>query len=126
MITSTSSILPINITAGTLLTGNFDTNVVKDDFYEGDDLYVYGYLTWDNGTAMNNMLVNVTIKNSLGETIATGSGYTDINGFFNITIIIGNWPSNSEIWISFIPENNFSYPHYYYINFYEIEVYRET
>ncbi|MFX0009311.1 MAG: transglutaminase-like domain-containing protein, partial [Candidatus Hermodarchaeota archaeon] len=79
---TTSSFLPINVTAGTIMIGNFDTKVVKDDFYEGDDLYVYGYLTWDNGTAMNNMLVNVTIKNSLGETIATGFGTTDINGFF--------------------------------------------
>ncbi len=126
MIPSMSVILPINITAGTLITGNYDTRVVKDDFYQDDDLYVYGYLEWDNGTAMGFMEVNITVRTPLGQILGTALGYTDINGFFNITLLVGNWPSNSEVWVSFIPEDNFNAPEYYYIEFNEVEVFRET
>jgi transglutaminase-like putative cysteine protease len=117
--------LPINITAGTNINGNYDTKVVKDQFYDGDDLYVYGFLNWDNGTAMVGMEVNVTIRDSIGNVLATAIGFTDTNGFFNITLIIGSWPDNAEVWVTFYPENNFSAPVYYFVEFFEIEVYRE-
>jgi hypothetical protein len=124
MNTSMSMIIPINITAGTVISGEYDTNIVKDDFYEGDDLYVYGFLTWDNGTAMSSMEINVTVRDSIGNVLGTAIGVTDGSGFFNVTIVIGSWPANAEIWVTFYPEDNFSSPDYYYIEFYEIELFR--
>jgi len=124
MNSSRSMIIPINITAGTVISGEYDTNIVKDDFYEGDDLYVYGFLTWDNGTAMSSMEINVTVRDSIGNVLGTAIGVTDGSGFFNVTIVIGSWPANAEIWVTFYPEDNFSSPGYYYIEFYEIELFR--
>ncbi len=124
MDTSMSMILPINITAGTAINGEYDTNIVKDDFYDGDDLYVYGFLTWDNGTAMSSMEINVTVRDSIGNILGTAIRITDGSGFFNVTIVIGSWPANAEIWVTFYPEDNFSSPDYYYIEFYEIELFR--
>ncbi|HUW89819.1 MAG TPA: hypothetical protein VMV43_04795, partial [Candidatus Nanopelagicaceae bacterium] len=121
---SMSSILPINITAGTVITGEYDTRVVKDDFYEGDDLYVYGFLNWDNGTAMDLMVINVTIRDSLGNILETEIWSTDGSGFFNVTIMIGSWPADAEIWVTFYPEDNFISPDYYYVEFYEVEFFR--
>ncbi len=125
METEISMIIPINITAGTNINGNYDTKVVKDQFYDGDDLYVYGFLNWDNGTAMVGMEVNVTIRDSIGNVLATAIGFTDISGFFNITLLIGSWPDNTEVWVTFYPEENFSAPDYYYVEYSEIELYRE-
>jgi len=125
MQTAMSMIVPINITAGTFINGNYNTKVVKDQFYDGDDLYVYGFLTWDNGTAMASMDVNVTIRDSIGNVLATATGTTDINGFFNITIVVGSWPDNAEVWVTFYPEDNFGAPDYYFVEFFEIELYRE-
>ena len=123
--TSMSIILPINITAGTDMTGNYDTRVVKDEFYFNDDLYVYGFLNWDNGTAMAFMEVNVTVRDSIGNILGTALGSTDGSGFFNISMLIGfGWPSDAEIWVSFYPEDNFSSPDYYYVEFFEIELFR--
>jgi hypothetical protein len=119
-----SMIIPINITAGTVISGEYDTKVVEDDFYEGDDLYVYGFLNWDNGTAMTFMELNVTVRDSIGNILGTAIGFTDGSGFFNITIIIGSWPANAEIWVTFYPEDNFSSPDYYYVEFYKIEFFR--
>jgi len=115
---------PINITAGTNINGNYDTRVVKDQFYFGDDLYVYGFLNWDNGTAMDGMLVNVTIRDSMGNVLATSTDYT-VNGFFNITLLVGSWPDDAEVWVTFYPEDNFSAPDHYYVEFFPIELYRE-
>ena len=117
--------IQINVTAGTNMNGNYDTEVVKDQFYDGDDLYVYGFLNWDNGTSMAFMEVNVTIRDSIGNVLATATGSTDINGFFNITILVGSWPDNAEVWVTFYPEDNFSAPDYYFVEFFEIELYRE-
>jgi len=120
-----SSLIPINISAGTTLSGNYDTRVVKDQFYEGDDLYAYGYLRWDNGTEIAFKEVNVTIRDSIGNTITSATGFTDINGFFNITIVIGaGWPDNAEVWVSFYPEDNFAAPRYYFIKSSEEQLFR--
>ncbi|MHA1486053.1 MAG: hypothetical protein ACTSSC_02650, partial [Promethearchaeota archaeon] len=124
MQTAISTLIPINITAGTVISGEYDTRVVKEDFYEGDDLYVYGFLTLDNGTAMSSMEINVTVRDSIGNILGTAIGVTDGSGFFNITIIIGIWPTNAEVWVTFYPEDNFSSPDYYYIEFYELELFR--
>ena len=124
METEISMIIPINITAGTNINGNYDTKIVKDQFYDSDDLYVYGILNWDNGTAMVGMEVNVTIRDSIGNVLATAIGVTDISGFFNITLLIGSWPDNAEVWVTFYPEDNFSAPEYYFVEFFELELYR--
>jgi transglutaminase-like putative cysteine protease len=123
--TAISMVVPINITAAVNINGNYDTKVVKDEFYFGDDLYVYGFLNWDNGTAMASMEVNVTVRDSIGNVLATAIGVTDSNGFFNITILVGSWPDNAEINVTFYPEDNFSSPDYYYVEFLSIELYRE-
>ncbi len=81
-------------------------------------------MTWDNGTAMSSMEINVTVRDSIGNILGTAIEVTDGSGFFNITIIIGNWPSNAEIWATFYPEDNFGSPDYYYIEFYEFELFR--
>ncbi|NVM17816.1 MAG: transglutaminase domain-containing protein [Candidatus Lokiarchaeota archaeon] len=125
METEISMIIPINITAGTNINGNYDTRVVKDQFYFDDDLYAYGFLNWDNGTAMAFMEINVTIRDSVGNVLATATGFTDINGFFNISLLVGSWPDNAEVWVTFYPKDNFSAPDYYYVEFFEIELFRE-
>jgi len=127
MVNTSSLLFPINITAGTGITGNYDTKYVKDQFYEGDDLYVYGYLNWDNGSAIAFNEVNITIRDSIGNVLATATGFTDINGFFNITSInVGIWPDDAEIWVTFYPEDNFGTPDFYYVEFSEQQVYRES
>ncbi len=126
MVHISSGPLYINITAGTGITGNYDTEVVKNQFYQGDNLYVYGYLNWDNGTAMASMEVNVTIRDNIGNILATATWTTDANGFFNVTILIGSWPDDAEVWVTFYPEDNFSAPDNYYVEFYEQQVYRES
>jgi hypothetical protein len=125
MVHASSVLLSVNITAGTGITGNYDTEVVKNQFYEGDNLYVYGYLSWDNGTAMASMEVNITIRDNIGNILATVTGTTDVSGFFNVTILIGSWPDDAEVWITFYPEDNFSAPDFYYVEFCEQQVYRE-
>ncbi|MFX1527829.1 MAG: transglutaminase-like domain-containing protein [Promethearchaeota archaeon] len=126
MIPSMSMLVPINITAGTSIIGNYDTRVVKDQFYEGDDLYAWGYLRWDNGSALAFNEVNVTIRDSLGNIISSGIGFTDINGFFNITIPVGaGWPDNAQVWVNFYPKDNFGAPFYYFIKAIEQQLFRQ-
>ncbi|MFX1498661.1 MAG: transglutaminase domain-containing protein [Promethearchaeota archaeon] len=125
MIPSTSILVPINVTAGININGNFDTRVVKDQFYEGDDLYAYGYLRWDNGTAIAFKELNVTIRDSLGNIITSAVNSTYSNGFFNITIPVGaSWPDDAQVWVSFYPEDNFNAPYYYFITATEQQLFR--
>ncbi|GAH15180.1 unnamed protein product, partial [marine sediment metagenome] len=58
IIPSMSALVPINITAGISISGNYDTQYIKDEFYFNDTLYVYGFLNWDNGTTFAGQLVN--------------------------------------------------------------------
>jgi hypothetical protein len=117
MVHNSSLLIPIDIIAGTSLSGNYETNIVKDDWYFGDDCYVYGTLLWDNGTQMAGMEINVTIRDGLGAILATQTGLTDAFGFFNITFSVGDWLDNTEVWIYFFPEdtNNFGTPDGLYI-----------
>jgi len=126
MIHNSSLRILLNITAGIGITGNYDTEIVKNQFYEGDNLYVYGYLSWDNGTAMVSMEVNFTIRDNIGNILATATWTTDANGFFNVTILIGSWPDDAEVWVTFYPEDNFSTPDFYYVELFEQQVYRES
>ncbi len=124
MIHTSSIPVSVNITAGITLTGNYDTQTVKDQFYEGDTLYAYGYLLWDNGTAIIGKEVVITIKDSYGATITSATGFTDGSGWFNISISIGNWPNDAEVWVSFDPKDNYVNPFYYYIEYTERELFR--
>jgi len=124
MIHTSSIAVPVNITAGVTITGNYDTQAVKDQFYEDDTLYAYGYLRWDNGTAIIGKVVTITIKDSYGATIISATGLTNGTGWFNISILIGNWPNNAEVWVSFDPQDNYIDPYYYYIEYTERELFR--
>jgi len=125
MIHTSSVSVFVNVTAGIAMTGNYDTQTVKDQFYEGDTLYAYGYLLWDNGTAISGKEVTITIKDSYGTTISPATtGFTNGSGWFNISILIGNWPNDAEVWASFDPGDNYTYPYYYYIESTEIEFFR--
>ena len=117
LIHNSSLLIPIDIVAGVTLSGNYETNAVKDDWYYNDECYVYGYLTWDNGTAMAGMKINVTITDGAGSILDTQTGFTDAFGFFNLTFIVGDWPDNTEVWVYFFPEDpiNFGTPEGYYI-----------
>jgi hypothetical protein len=99
---------------------------VPDDWYFGDDCYVYGSLFWDNGTAMAGMEINVTIRDGNGDILATLTGITDAFGFFNLTFTVGNWQDNTEVWIYFFPDDpdNFGIPDGLYIVPLQQEVFR--
>lgn len=128
MIHNSSLLIPINIIAGTYIIGNYETNVFKDVWYYGDDCYVYGYLYWDNGTAMTDMEINVTIRDGTGAILATQLWTTDEYGFFNVTFTVGNWYDNTEVWVNFYPDDpdNFDVPDGLYILSKGQEVFRQT
>jgi len=128
MLHNSSLLIPIDITAGTYITGNYETNVFKDVWYYGDDCYVYGYLYWDNGTAMAFMEINVTIRDGSGGILATQIWITDGTGFFNLTFTVGNWPDNTEVSVNFYPDDpdNFGIPDGLYIISTEQEVFRQV
>jgi hypothetical protein len=117
MVHNSSVLIPLDIIGGTSLSGNYETLVVIDDWYFGDDCYVYGNLNWDNGTQMAFMEINVTIRDGLGAILATQTGFTDAFGFFNMTFIVGDWLDDTEVWVNFFPEdiNNFGIPNGLYV-----------
>ncbi|MHA1195543.1 MAG: transglutaminase domain-containing protein [Promethearchaeota archaeon] len=124
MIHLSSELLQFNVTAGTYITGNYDTKYVKNAFYYGDELYAYGYLRWDNGTGIAFKEVVIEIRNSTGGIIDFASGSTDGSGFFNITLTVGNWPNDAEVWAIFYPKDNFNAPFKYWVNLAEQELFR--
>lgn len=125
MVHTSSSLISINVTAGTYIVGNYDTTF-KNGFYQGDELHAYGYLYWDNGSLITgSMSISITIKDGLGGIITTEIGTTDGSGWFNITIPIDSiWPDEAEVWVSFYPENSFPSPDHYYIEYIDIELFR--
>ncbi|MBA7673499.1 hypothetical protein ES703_81697 [subsurface metagenome] len=125
MINTSSILVPVNITAGTYIVGNYDT-IFKGGFYQGDELYAYGYLYWDNGSLITGIrTITITIEDGLGGIIKTEIGSTVGSGWFNITVFIDTiWPDGTEIWANFYPEDSFTPPANYYIEFTEIELFR--
>ncbi|MHA2391578.1 MAG: hypothetical protein ACXAEX_06385 [Promethearchaeota archaeon] len=109
MVHNSSLLIAIDIIAGTSISGNYETNVVKDDWYFGDECYVYGYLNWDNGTAMTGIEINVTIRDGNGDILATQLGVTDVSGFFNLTFTVGDWLDDTEVWVYFFAEDTDNY-----------------
>ena len=122
MIHVNSSFIPINVIAGTvIIEGSYYTDYdsiypeYSDQWIINDTLHVTGSLTWDNGTVMQNMYINVTIYNMIlgGVIIAyNDTVQTDSFGNFHVTIFIDQndpWPqyrSESEIWVYFDPVVN--------------------
>ncbi len=120
MIHNSSILIPINITAGTNIIENtwytdydFIYPEYSDRWIINDTLHVIGTLTWDNGSVMSGMYVNVTVKLLDGTIIAyNDTVQTDISGVFNVSIFIdgfSGWPdfrNESEIWVYFDPVVN--------------------
>ena len=115
MIHTNSSLVPINITAGTMIIQDGYHTIPHDisdgDWWVDDILYVYGNLTWDNGTAMANMKVNITVQLLNGEIVAfNDTVVTDQYGGFNASLIVDNsWPDyvyQTKIIVYFEPEDN--------------------
>jgi len=120
MISSNSSLIPTNITAGVIiLEGGYHTTPhdINDGlWWEGDTLFVYGNLTWDNATVIANMKVNVTVQKLNGELIVFNEVVTDFWGGFNASFVINeawselNYVSETNIIVYFEPEaNNLEY-----------------
>ena len=119
MIYSNSSLIKVNITAGTVILSynNYTSpHDMADNFWWiGDTLYVNGNLTMDNGTGLANMKVNVTITWN-DDTLVNNTAFTtDIYGGFNATFAIGlvpEWPdfvSDTKIIVYFNPTYNNEY-----------------
>ncbi|UCC21201.1 MAG: hypothetical protein JSV62_07975, partial [Promethearchaeota archaeon] len=126
MVHSNSSLIPIDITAGTYIIGNYDTLYIKSGFYENDELYVYGTLHWDNGSIIANKQVNVTIRDQYGAILATNTDLTDGSGFFNISFTVGLWDEDTtEVSTNFYPEDSYPYPENTFIISTEQRVYRQ-
>ncbi|MHA1883757.1 MAG: transglutaminase domain-containing protein [Promethearchaeota archaeon] len=126
MVHNSSILIPIDIIAGISLNGNYETKVVKDDWYFGDDCYVYGTLSWDNGTQMAGMEINITIRDGTGSILATQTVITDGSGFFNVTFVVGDWLDDTEVWVYFYPQDpvNFGIPDGLYVMSLSIEFQR--
>ncbi|MFW9876360.1 MAG: transglutaminase domain-containing protein, partial [Candidatus Thorarchaeota archaeon] len=114
MVSSNSSLITIDITAGTQLTDlaySLRYNPLNDFWVDGDTLYVWGTLKWDNNSAIAGIRINVTIINETTGTIIAynDTEFTDGSGGFNVSIFIDEndpWPSlksDVEIKISFNP-----------------------
>jgi len=119
MIHTNSSLIPLNIIADTdVINGNYETKDFKDIWFYGDECYVYGNLIWDNGSAIVNKEINVTIRDGDGNILASQTALTDGSGFFNISFIVGSWNTDTEIWVHFFPDDpiNFGIPDGLYID----------
>ena len=127
MISSNNSLLQLDINAGTVIIQDGYHSVLEDDapteWINGDTLYVYGNLTWDNGTEITDMIINVTIWYD-GNVIAFNDiVQTDsVTGEFNVSLVVDlNWPryrSDTAIFVEFDSiYNGFSYVEDYIIEF---------
>ncbi|MFX1490226.1 MAG: hypothetical protein ACFFBI_13830, partial [Promethearchaeota archaeon] len=126
MINASSSLETLSVNAGTYITGNYDTLYYKDAFYDGDELYVYGNLYWDNGTAIVGVQINVTIRDEFGTILDTTIWVTGPGGFFNVSFTVGLWDEDTtDIRVYFYPEDSFPFPESTYIVFTEQRFYRQ-
>jgi len=114
MISSNSSLITVDINAGTQITDlaySLKYDPLPTFWVDGDTLYVWGNLKWDNDTAISGVQINVTIiDETTGGIVAyNDSVFTDLSGGFNVSIFIDEydpWPSlkiNVEIRVSFDP-----------------------
>ncbi|MBA7587899.1 hypothetical protein ES708_29946 [subsurface metagenome] len=114
MVHNSSLPIQLNITAGVeIIQDGYHTtphDISEGEWWVGDILYIYGNLTWDNGTAIANMMLNVTIQLLSGQIISFDTIITDEFGGFNASMLIdGSWPdyvSDSKIIVYFEPADN--------------------
>jgi hypothetical protein len=114
MISSNSSLITVDITAGTQITDlaySLKYDPLPAFWVDGDTLYVWGNLKWDNETVISGVRINVTIiDETTGAVVAyNDTVFTDLSGGFNVSIFIDEndpWPSlkiDVEIRVSFDP-----------------------
>ncbi|MFX0080203.1 MAG: transglutaminase domain-containing protein [Candidatus Hodarchaeota archaeon] len=114
MIHTSSSLISLDINADTQLIGlsySLEYDIFPNLWIDGDTLYVWGELRWDNNTAIAGVLINVTIIDERGGIIVAYNDIvsTDLSGGFNVSIFIDEndpWPSlksDVEIRVSFNP-----------------------
>jgi hypothetical protein len=113
MVHSSSSLIPINVTAGTSLIP--DTywsdweSFAPDGWILGDTVHINGTLRWDNASAIEGVTVIVSVRwVSNGTWIA--SNFTVVTGlggvFEGILNVSSNWPDSrieTNIWVTYIP-----------------------
>ena len=116
MVHSNSSLVPLNITAGTILTQEGYTSELEfidpTIWMIGDVLHVFGNLTWDNSIPMQFMKVRVTVQYLNGTIIAANNSVqTDFAGRFEGLLIVDpTWPTQRDgtmIVVYFEPTDNF-------------------
>jgi hypothetical protein len=115
MVHNSSLLIQVNITAGVeIIQDGYHTtphDISEGEWWVDDILYVYGNLTWDNGTAIANMELNVTIQLLSGQIISFDIIFTDQFGGFNASMLIDeSWPdfvSDSKIIVYFEPIDNY-------------------
>jgi len=120
MISNSSILVQLDINASiVIIQDGFHSiyeSLAPTEWINGDTLYVYGSLTWDNGTEITDKFINVTIKFLDGTVIAfNDTVQTDsVTGEFNVSLgIDSNWPQfriDTDIWVEFDSiYNGFSY-----------------
>ena len=125
MVHKSSSPVTLNITAGTdIIKTGYHTKFESEDpvgWGEGDTLYVYGKLRWDDSNNITGKYVNITVESLDGAIIYAfnASAITDSLGNFNGTLNVGgNWPdlrNETKIFVTFYPNENFGTPEKFYI-----------
>ncbi|MFX1312245.1 MAG: hypothetical protein ACFFHD_06495, partial [Promethearchaeota archaeon] len=105
MVNSSSYLLQLNISAGTIINEGYYAKYGEgyhsklQDIYplhwvDTDILYVYGELTWDNGTLFSGVNITVTVQLLNGTIIASNSSVQTLNGQFNSSLVVDNkWPT---------------------------------
>ncbi|MFX0036621.1 MAG: transglutaminase domain-containing protein [Candidatus Hermodarchaeota archaeon] len=113
LIHKSSSLIPINITAGTEIYGlsyYTEYGIFPDLWVDEDTVYVTGNLRWDNLTAISGVVISVSIIDvRYGTIIASNNTVYTIGGAFEVSIYIDPadpWPllrSDTEIRVTFNP-----------------------
>jgi hypothetical protein len=112
MVNTSSSLISLNISAGTLITqGPYSTeneDLAPDYWINGDILHVFGGLNWDNGTVISGFIMNVTVQLIDGTIVAyNDTATTDFAGTFEALLTIDTtWPdlrSDTKIVVYFNP-----------------------
>ena len=111
MMSNISESKPLNISAGTaIMNGYYDAYSSEEDvWYVGEVVKIYGTLLYDNGSAVVNAMMNITLEDPYGNVlIHNNTEYTDISGNFYVEITIEEEGWDPEkIFASSIINNNF-------------------
>ncbi|MHA1146885.1 MAG: transglutaminase-like domain-containing protein [Promethearchaeota archaeon] len=111
MVSKQSLVSVVYVSAGTnLIPDTYWTELdYLPEWWSIDMFYANGTLLWDNGSAIQGELVNVSVRLvSDGSIIAfNATEITDINGNFEVSLYIGDYPawpdyeSETEIWVEY-------------------------